>query len=831
MPGLDQGLRHHAPGLTPWQWWLGAYVLGLLAAVHPWPGLAGLALLAVPAWPRLSRLAGPGRLRRAVLPVCFLMGWIVGAATAPGPGPAMPEWMAERRVVDVSGLVDAVDTRPGGRFRVLLRHVAWSLDDAEGGLPGGLALTLSGPETVPAPGQTVTFRGRVKPVRGFLNFDSWSSRDWWARQDVHWRSWVGWPDPVGVTGEPSGGSFGPWRARQALRRAVLERAPAGQGRALVLALALGDRSELDPATVELFRRAGLAHSLALSGLHLGMVVSLGWLLAWLVGLVRPDVYLRLPRQKLAVFLAAPLAAAYVWLGGATPSLVRAAVMLACFGWLLLRGRRRVLVDGLFAALACILFVSPQSVHDIRLQFSALAVGGMAWGLPPVWARLRRVLPGGGWRRPARALLLVLATTIMANLALLPLTAQAFGRLPVNVLANMVWLPLLAMAVMPLSLAGMVLAAIPGLAWAGQVLLWAASSPADWFVQALALLEAAGGLPEAVVLRPGWSGLVGYYALAAGLLSWAGAGVAKDQRRQAAGLALAGLVLLTFPQVGRAVDEGRDRVRLTVLDTGQSQAVLVQGPGGVRALLDGGGGWSDDFDMGRAVTVPVLTAGRPPRLEWACMSHPDRDHAQGLVDVAAHVDLARFGYNGQWPEHGLASRLPGLLEARAVPVSDLSARRVLELGGDLGSDLVLEVLHPPRGYFPSQDNDDSLVLRLVWRGVGLALIPGDVEAQGLAVLRETARDQGRDLSARVLVLPHHGSKSSLDPDLYAWVRPTLAVAAAGFLNPFGHPHADVVAALEAQGVPVLSTGEAGAVELTWDDPQQPPRVRTADEVGK
>lgn len=818
-PSDGQEHRCLAPGLTPWQWWLGAWVLGLLAAAHPWPGLAGGALLAVPAWPGLH-----GRLLRIAFSLCFLLGWAVGAATAPGQAPAMPDWMAERSQARVTGVIRAVDTRPEGRFRLVLDDLSWELDQeggrSEGPLAGALVLTWKDPDTLPAPGQRASFKGRVKPVRGFDNIDTWNSRDWWARQGVRWRSWVQWPDIVDLDGAPSE----PWRLRYALRHAVLEHAPQGRGRALVLALALGDRSELDQGLVDLFRRSGLAHSLALSGLHLGMVASCGWLLAWLVGLARPRVFLRLPRQRLAVLLAAPFALAYVWLGGATPSLVRAGLMLACFGWLLLRGRQRVLVDGLSIALALILSVSPQSVHDIRLQFSALAVGGLAWCLPPAWRWLRRLLPGGGWRTPARAALLVLLTSAIANLALLPLTAQAFGRLPLDILPNAVWLPLLATLVMPLSLAGTALSAMGPLAWAGQALLWAAASLSGWFVEGLSLLDLAGGLPEAVVLRPGWAGLAGYYAASVGMLLWLGARRTGGNRRRAGVLVLAGLCLLTLPQAGRAVADARQAVRMTVLDTGQSQAVLIQGPGGVRALLDGGGGWSDDFDMGRAVTVPALTAGRPPRLDLVCMSHPDRDHAQGLVDVVEHLDVARFGYNGQWPGHGLASHLPGLLETHAVPVADLSAGGVLELAPGLQ----LQVMHPPRGYFPSEDNDDSLVLRLVWRGVGLALIPGDVESQGLAVLLETVRDMGRDLSAHVLVLPHHGSRSSLAPDLYAWVRPGLAVAAAGFLNPFGHPNADVVRTL---GVPVLTTGDVGAVELTWSDPEELPKVRTADKTEK
>ncbi|MEF3695987.1 ComEC/Rec2 family competence protein, partial [Desulfolutivibrio sp.] len=191
------------------------------------------------------------------------------------------------------------------------------------------------------------------------------------------------------------------------------------GGAMLLALLTGDRSELTTTDMDLVRRASLAHALALSGMHVGYVAALGWLLAWIAGRIRPGIFLRLPRQKLAVLLAAPLVCGYVWLGGATPSLVRAALMFACFGFLILLDRPRILLDGLFLALALIVAASPLSVFDIRLQLSALAVAGLAvfWPLGmAVFARLplpERLRPTAVW------LFGVLWTSLAAETALLP----------------------------------------------------------------------------------------------------------------------------------------------------------------------------------------------------------------------------------------------------------------------------------------------------------------------------------------------------------------------------------------------------------------------------
>lgn len=123
------------------------------------------------------------------------------------------------------------------------------------------------------------------------------------------------------------------------------------------------------------------------------------------------------------------------------------------------------------------------------------------------------------------------------------------------------------------------------------------------------------------------------------------------------------------------------------------------------------------------------------------------------------------------------------------------------------------------------NETSLVLRLVWQGRGLALLPGDAERRALdSVLRP-----GTDLAADVLVLPHHGSRSSLRPDLYGRVGAPWAVAACGPDNRFGFPHPEVVRACEAAGSAVLTTAESGAVRFRWEGAGRP-MVRLARPAG-
>jgi competence protein ComEC len=288
------------------------------------------------------------------------------------------------------------------------------------------------------------------------------------------------------------------------------------------------------------------------------------------------------------------------------------------------------------------------------------------------------------------------------------------------------------------------------------------------------------------------------------------------------LLLAGLLLMAWPQAQMLADDARDEVRLTVLDVGQSQALLVQAPGGRRVLVDAGGSFSPTFDMGRSVVGPALAWGHPPRLDAALFSHPDLDHAQGLAWILRQFRVGRFCTNGQWPEGRLAGELAAALtegvSGGALAPERLAAGQVL----DLGSGVTLEAAHPAEGYEGRGTNDNSLVLRLVWWGAPLALLPGDVQRDGI----EDMIGRGRDLRAQVLVLPHHGSKSSLSGMLYEAVAPVQALASCGFQNQYHFPNKDVAAELAGRGIPLAATPERGALEFTWRAPGAGFSVRSA-----
>ncbi len=804
------------PGLLPWQTVFCAWVLGLLAWQWPIPAGTALALFlwawvgassedqgCQRMWPRLTAGA-----------LAFALGLLTVHLVHPPPraDPLQRERIAQhhRQPSRVTATIAEVRPRPGQRLQIILQDVTLNRDGHEPlNLHGKLLWNWQHPAILPQPGQRVQAALRVKPIQGMANPGLSRSEDYWARQGVYYRAYAqGSPKDFTLSSRTKQQQ----PARAGLRARLLAHTPEGQGQAMLLALLMGDRFLLAPETMDLVQRASLAHSLALSGLHLGFVVGLGWLLARACGWIAPGIYLRLPRPKLAVLISAPLVLGYLWLGQAVPSLLRAALMFASWGLLLLLGRRRVLIDGLFLALVVILALSPLAVFDLRLQLSALAVAGLAL----VWPLGRDLLVSKHrpwWQGPGIAALGILAVSCVATLALLPLQAWYFGRISPHLYLNVLWLPLLGLVVFPLGIMGLVLVIIPGATPVAGLLLGAACAVLDAMLAALQAWDAAGLLTIFIPARPLWPQFIGYWATLLAAAAW----WTKPQKLRPA-IVAAALVLLVLPLLVNLAQEQRPGVSLWLLDVGQGQAVLVESGRGKRWLVDGGGSWTRDFDLGRVVVAPTLTHGRPPRLSGVFLSHADFDHYRGLFHLLRHFAVDAFLSQGRGPKGEEGAELATILQARSIPHDVLRAGDRIRLDHDL----VLEVLHPDDAWINAdKDNNACLVLRLLWRGRPLALLPGDVELPAIAAVLQG----DRDLAADILIIPHHGSRTSFSPSLYDQVDPALALVSSGYLNYFNHPHPEVTEALQERGVRLLNTGDHGAITVRWKSPRAAFEVQT------
>ncbi len=261
---------------------------------------------------------------------------------------------------------------------------------------------------------------------------------------------------------------------------------------------------------------------------------------------------------------------------------------------------------------------------------------------------------------------------------------------------------------------------------------------------------------------------------------------------------------------RAIPTGE--LRVTALDVGQGDSLLVDLPDGRLLLIDGGGFVGSPVDPGERVLIPELRARRRRRVDIVVLSHPHPDHFTGLVSALRSVEVGELWDTGQGRREGAGATYATLIQNlrdRNIPIRgprDLCGRP-LRFGAAKAS-----VLAPCPDFVPGRGaNDNSFVIRieLAQRAV---LLTGDAERQEEEELLDR---RSTSLRADLLKVGHHGSRTSTSPALLARVNPAIAMISCGVRNRFGHPHPETLETLARHGVTPLRTDTSGAISWTTD----------------
>jgi competence protein ComEC len=569
--------------------------------------------------------------------------------------------------------------------------------------------------------------------------------------------------------------------------------------AIVQAILIGDRSGLDPEVERRLQIAGTYHVVAISGGNIAL------LLAIVLGSLR--LIWRSARGTSIVAMVA--VCAYGWMAGGDPSVVRAVGAACLYLALGLAGHTASSIDVLLLVAAAMAALDPRSTVDVGAWLSFGATLGILLAARHVMRRLPGPLPPAG--RVARDIRTagvgLFACTVAAEWSLLPISARVFGRVGVAGLAvNFVAIPAMAAA----QIAGLATCALApvwtgGAMGAGAV----AAGAAHLLVESASLVDYAPWTTWRV--PPGWIAwtLIFYTATLGVLILHARAW----RRALAAALAVSTLMILWAPETGLA----RPRapwLRLTAIDVGQGDALLLQFPTGEAMTIDSGGG-PGAFDVGDRVVTPAVWALGERRLTWLAVTHDDGDHIGGAVSLTT-----TFQPREVWEGVPVVVH-PGWQRWRATARSTGAVWRPLQTGDRLEvGPVTIEVRNPPLPDWERRRvrNDDSLVLLVRYGDVDLLLagdVGADVEAGLLAGVAPGA--------LRVLKVAHHGSRTSTSPALLAAFRPQIALVSAGRGNVFGHPAPAVLARLTAAGARVYRTDQDGAVIVETDGGEV--RVRT------
>ncbi|MFF1542826.1 ComEC/Rec2 family competence protein [Streptomyces sp. NPDC058291] len=596
-------------------------------------------------------------------------------------------------------------------------------------------------------------------------------------------------EPVTV-GEPTAVQRWAGRLRAGLRSAT-DDLPA-DARALLPGLVVGDTSRITPELDEAFKDTDLAHTLAVSGSNLTIILAL------LLG--PPGLAQQVERRGLAPRLGVPLRTTAL-LGGALtlafvvvcrpdPSVLRAAACGAIVLLALVTGRRRSLMPALATAVLLLVLYDPWLARSYGFLLSVLATGALLT-LAPRWSaalRRRRVPP-----RLAEALAAAGAAQALCAPVVAVLSARvSLVAVPCNLLVEF--------AVAPATVLGFaVLATAPMSMPLAKALAWPASWPAGWIAD---VARAGASLPGGGVDWPGsWGGAL-LLALATAAAVLLGRRLLRHPWLCGLCGALLVLVVVQPPPLTRVLTGWPPPGwRLAMCDVGQGDATVLAAGEGAGVVVDAG---PDPKLVDQCLRALGVT-----RVPLVVLTHFHADHVAGLPGVLRGRPVGAIETTGFEDPPEQVEFVRKEARARDVPVMRAVAGERRRAGP-----LDWEVLWPPPSPAPEADGPNDASVTLLVRSAGLRmLLLGDLEPPAQqALLRSPAAASVRGVD--VLKVAHHGSAYQ-DPGLIRLVAPRLALISCGVGNPYGHPAPSTVAALRAGGAVVLRTDRDGALAVVAD----------------
>ncbi len=625
-----------------------------------------------------------------------------------------------------------------------------------------------------APGERWQLEARLKRPRGFVNPGGFDYHAWLLRQGISASGSVRVSDWNRQLEALSSRTVFIDRWRWQLRQRIAALPLSETAKGLVAALSIGDSSLLSQDHWRSFARAGIIHLLIISGLHIGLAAALGYWLGGaagrLAGLFNPAIN--------AIYWAGCgsllVATAFALLSGFALPAQRALVMTLVGIFILVFARNIQRGTGFALALVAVAVADPLAIYSAGFWLSFVAVAVLIWLLPRSHTRYGRL----------RQFWIAQWYMFVALWAIL-----IYWQLPQSVLSplvNLLAIPWVSLLIVPLCLLAVLISPLM-------------AGPAEW-LWGLAGLQLEW-LANIVRLLPNWP-MPPFAAEGAGFLALAVIAIYLLLPLGFSSKYLA-MVLLLALATAKNLQKREIPLEVTILDVGQGLAVVVKASGHT-LLYDTGARFSDRFDAGSGIVAPFLKRSGINRFDMLLVSHDDNDHAGGTEGLLSEISTAltiagepfagmredvlpcRQGMVWRWGEVDFQMLSP----ASAFPATPTSHNESEELNS----------------------NNRSCVLLIQFRGDKI-LLPGDIESGAEAELLETAPHQLT--SIKLLVAPHHGSKTSSSWPFLKHATPQYVVFSAGYKHHFGHPNQAVVQRYRALGTQTFETALSGAITFRWD----------------
>jgi len=716
---------------------------------------------------------------------------------------------AERVILE--GTIDRSPQRIQSGTRLLIRSHKMISGDHHFPLEGRLQLFLKGEGKFFHLGDRLRFLCRLHPPGGFNNPGGFSYERRLAFERV---------DAIGFMPNETmcvkvGEDFKPpflrkieiWRNHI---RDFLEKEATFPFSSFFQALVLGEQGTIPDEVKEVFIVTGIAHLLAISGAHLGVLALLSFsLFLWVMK--RSEFFLlSFSVKKWAALLTIPILLLYTFIAGGRISMIRAAIMAITFLLSIVFDRERHPLHTLALAAFLILLFSPPALFDVSFQLSFVAVLSILYLVPRILRNMKREeslalsgisLGGKAWQYLKLSFLI----TVVASLGTAPFVALHFNRVSlIGFLTNLFAVPWVGFLIVPISLIASLfsfffypLAAL--LIEVNQLLATILIKGMTFFAS---IPFASIDVPTPTIIE-----IILYC-----LLLFLGVHLRKGKKVK---YLFIGICILLAGDLAYWNLEGRFRkdLVLTFIDVGHGDSILVEFPKGKTMLIDGGGLHEDRFDIGKNVIAPFLWKKKIRRIDTLVLTHPDPDHLKGLNFIASRFSIGQFWDNGFWGHSESYLRLEETLRRNKIERFSLNENTsALRIHG-----VEISFLNPPAGSAgpvrqgnPAWLNNHSLVMKLRFNKI-LLLLTGDVEKEA----EERIVRKGHPLRADILKVPHHGSSTSSSSIFLERVRPDYAIISVGERTIGRLPHPEVMQRYFRSGAEVFRTDRHGAITVITD----------------
>jgi competence protein ComEC len=553
---------------------------------------------------------------------------------------------------------------------------------------------------------------------------------------------------------------------------------------IVQALVYGEREQMSETILEGYQKLGLIHLLAISGLHVTMLIGMSFFLAIRIGMTRETAAL------LLIFLL-PL---YTVLTGASPSVVRASLMAGIVLISLKWPTKLLPIDSLSTTCIIMLLLNPYALFQAGFQLSFIATLGL-------------ILSSHMILQQSSPLLQLVSTTVIAQLSSLPLLLYHFFEISLlSFPLNLVFVPLYSFIILPLSLISLI----------GHYLFTPVGKLFIFMLEKILLLT--NQLIEFLAVHSSFSLTLGrpsslmlfFYCIAILFVFVEFEKMSQGWRKYKSVFFLVCVIIVDWftPYLDRYGE-------VVLLDVGQGDCIYIELPyrKGVY-LIDTGGvvsfskpSWrkrKDEFEVGADVVVPFLKAKGVSRLDKLIITHGDYDHmgaAQTIIEQTTVKELF-IGKGGN--KDRLQQRLVKAAKRHHVFVREISRGEKWNAAG-----ISFYVLSPTNTESEESKNNRSIVLYTNLGGVTW-LFTGDLEESGEKELLHAFPS----LRADVLKVGHHGSDTSTSEALLKRIQPKVALISVGKHNRYQHPHETVIQRLRAHNITILRTDWHGAIQFIY-----------------